>query len=184
MTTSYHFWLLKVNATDGDHHFILGADGVFTDSTGQKWWGSTALKMSKAQVSINGTAPAATVSFSYFQDSDNDDLIAQLKALGPSYLLGRSVGIYLQTFASQEEMMAPTSAPVLMFTYTIGGIRTSIKGGQDRSIELQLEGAFENRKDAKRFVLNETGHSEMLGSTNPSLEFMPGRNDPQRAYFL
>ncbi|PWE48488.1 hypothetical protein DEM26_18240 [Thioclava sp. NG1] len=171
-------WLLlaEIDTPDGPARFWPGTDGVFTDTNGDRWVGSVLLSMPRLQASIGGTAPAGEVTLAYFQDPDSDDLIGQVKALGIEYVEGREIKFYAQPLYTVDDLEAPQEAPVLFMTRTMEKLDYTLKGAADRSITLSFESSFQDRKSARRHILDRRGHSRLLGYDNPSLEFMPTSN--------
>lgn len=167
------FDLVNINTPDGDFGFLMGTDGIFTDVNGKKWVGSTILSVSRLQSAIDGVAPAGSVGMSFFQDPDQVDVIAEIKALGVDYLNGRSITFYWQPFRSQEEFYAPDLPPQQWLQRTMRTLTFKANGALDRSISVGFESWSEDRKAARRIALNTEGHALLTGSPNPSLEFMP-----------
>ena len=165
--------LVNVNTADGDVGFLLGTDGIFTDVTGKRWYGSTLLSASRLQSAINGKAPSGTIGLSYIQDPDQPDLIDQIKAQGGAYLIGRPVTFYWQPLHDMAEFYAPTIAPQMFLSRIMRTVTMTAEGAQTRQISVGFEAWTEDRRAARRIPLNTEGHARILGAPNPSLEFMP-----------
>jgi len=165
--------LCEIDTPDGPARFIIGTDGVFTDVNGNKWYGTQLAGASSLGSAIGGEAPEGSLTLSYFQDPDADDLIAQVRELGLDYIKGRPVTFYLQTINSHSEFSAPTVAPIQWVQRTMRKLVFTANGAQDRSISVTFEAWSEDRRGARRIVLNSEGHAQLIGEANPSLEFMP-----------
>ncbi len=165
--------LCLVDTPDGPARFMLGSDGVFVDSDGNRWVGSQLLSVSSLEAALDGAAPEGTATLSFFQDPEADDLIAEIREQGADYIDGRSITFLVQPIRSQAEMMAPTTPPKQWMQRTMRELTFSANGAQDRSITVGFEAWSENRRAARRIVLNTEGHARLTGSANPSLEFMP-----------
>lgn len=165
--------LVDVETTEGSFGFLVGTDGKFTDVNGKVWWGSTILSASAIESALNGASPSGTLSLSYFQDPSQPDLIAQLQALGPDYVIGNTVTFYWQPLLSVAEFYAPTIEPQRLVTRTIREMTMRAAGAQDRVITLGFESWAEDRRTARRITFSQEGHEQLLGTSNPSLEFRP-----------
>ncbi|EEX09629.1 conserved hypothetical protein [Ruegeria lacuscaerulensis ITI-1157] len=165
--------LCEIDTPDGPARFIIGTDGVFTDVSGNQWWGSQLIGVGSLASALNGEAPAGSVTLSFFQDPDADDLIAQIRELGDDYVKNRPITLFKQHFGSMSEMYAPKTAPVPWLQRTMKTISYQFSGAQDRSIVVGFEAVTENRRAARRIILNTVGHSQLLGYENPSLEYAP-----------
>lgn len=165
--------LVNINTPDGDFGFILGTDGIFTDVTGKVWYGSQLLQSPNLELVIGGAAPSGSLSLSFFQDPLAPSLVADIKALGLDYIKGRAITFYVQPIRSMAEFSAPTTAPLQWMQRTIRALTFSLSGAQDRTISVSFEAFTENRRGARRILLNTEGHAEIIGTANPSLEFMP-----------
>ena len=175
--------LVNINTPDGDFGFMMGTDGKYVDANGKEWIGSTVLSVSRLQSAIDGVAPAGSVGVSFFQDPDDADLIAEIKALGVDYLNGRDITFSWQPIRSTEEMYAPKVAPQQWLQRTMRTLSFKANGALDRSISIGFEAWSEDRKAARRLVLNTEGHATITGSSNPSLEFMPTDNFEEEKLF-
>ncbi|UWQ59969.1 hypothetical protein K3722_07515 [Leisingera caerulea] len=165
--------LCEIDTPDGPARFIIGTDGVFTDINGNQWFGTQLASVSSLASALDGQAPEGSLTLSFFQDPDADDLIAQVKALGLDYIRGRPITFYVQPINSQAEFSAPTAAPVQWMQRTMRTLVFSASGAQDRSISVTFEAWSENRRASRRIILNTEGHAKLIGEENPSLEFMP-----------
>jgi hypothetical protein len=165
--------LCNINTPDGDFGFMPGTDGKFTDVNGKEWLGSTILTISRLQSAIDGVAPSGSVGMSFFQDPDQPDLIAEIKRLGIEYVDGRPITFYWQPIRTPEEFYAPTTPPVQWLQRTMRTLSFRANGALDRSVTLGFESWSEDRKAARRIILNTDGHAKLIGAANPSLEFMP-----------
>ena len=153
--------------------FMLGADGRFTDIDGHVWYGSVLLAASGLDSAIDGRAPSGELSLSYFQDPDEPDLAAQILAQGPAYVAGRPATFYIQPLAQMSEFWAPAVAPLPWLQRTMRLITIRATGASRREIAVSVESAFEDRASARRLAYNTAGHATLIGSANPSLEFVP-----------
>jgi len=167
------FELANINTPDGDFGFLLGADGIFTDINGKKWYGSQLISTNKLEYAINGKSPAGEITMSFFQDPDAPDVIQQLKALGSDYINNRLITFYIQPLTSMEDMYKPTIAPYKIATRVMRTIRLTAAGAQNRTIVLTFESAWENRRRMKRRVYNTVDHQRYIGGFDPSLSFIP-----------
>jgi len=165
--------LCEIDTPDGPARFMIGADGLFTDTSGNEWYGSQLASVSSLGSAIGGAAPEGSLTLSYFQDPDAADLISQVKDLGLDYIAGRSITFYVQPINSQTEFYAPTVAPHQWMQRTMRTLVFTANGAQDRSISVTFEAWSEDRRSARRIVLNTEGHAKLIGEANPSLEFMP-----------
>lgn len=179
----YSFPLVDVETDDGSFGFIPGRDGIFTDVNGKKWYGSALIDLPDLGLSINGTAPTGQISMSFFQDPDAPDLIGQIRELGLEVIEGRPLTIYIQPMNGPEEMYAPVFPPVAVMTRTMRSLSNTADGEVQRSITVTFESPFEDRKTARRRILNTQGHAEILGAPNPSLEFMPTNDFQEQKLF-
>jgi hypothetical protein len=165
--------LVELDTPDGPARFIIGTDGMFTDTSGNVWTGSQLIKVSSLQAALDGKAPEGSLTLSFFQDPNADSLIEQIKDLGVDYIAGRPITFYFQPIRSQAEFSAPTIAPIQWMQRTMRTLTFKAGGAQDRSITLSFEAWAENRRTARRIMLNTEGHKSLIGETNVSLEFMP-----------
>ena len=165
--------LCEIDTPDGPARFIIGTDGVFTDVNGNKWYGTQLANVSSLGSAIGGEAPEGSLTLSFFQDPDADDLIAQVKELGLDYIKGRPITFFLQPINSHPEFQAPSVPPIQWVQRTMRKLVFTANGAQDRSISVTFEAWSEDRRGARRIVLNSEGHAQLIGEANPSLEFMP-----------
>lgn len=165
--------LCELDTPDGPARFIIGADGVFTDVDGNKWYGTQLASVTSLESALEGRAPEGSITLSYFQDPDADDLIAQIKALGSDYIKGQPIRFYFQPIGSQAELYNPKVAPIQWMQRTQRSLTYRFSGAQDRSIVLGFEAWTENRRAARRTVMNTEGHAKLIGEKNPSLKYMP-----------
>lgn len=175
--------LVNIDTPDGDAGFILGQDGQFTDINAKTWWGSQALTVPKLQTAINGVAPAGRLRFAWIQDPSAPDLIDQLRDLGLAYIDGREITFWLQPLNSVAEFQAPVLAPELHTTRIMRSIDYGGQGAAGRWIEIGFEAWTEDRKAARRVVMNTEGHKTLTGTANPSLTYMPTENFEEEALF-
>ncbi|WP_245597408.1 hypothetical protein [Leisingera caerulea] len=146
---------------------------MFTDINGDKWFGTQLASVSSLASALDGQAPEGSLTLSFFQDPDADNLIAQVKELGLQYIKGRPITFYIQPINSQSEFYAPAVAPVQWLQRTMRTLVFRESGAQDRSISVTFEAWSENRRASRRIILNTEGHAKLIGEENPSLEFMP-----------
>jgi hypothetical protein len=165
--------LCAIETADGTARFIIGTDGVFTDSNSNVWYGSQLIAVNNLELAMDGNAPAGSVTLSYFQDPNATDLVDQVKSLGLDYVAGRNITFYVQPIRSQAEFYAPTIAPIQWMQRIMRTMTFSANGAQNRSISVSFESWSEDRKSARRIILNTEGHARLIGSANPSLEYMP-----------
>lgn len=165
--------LCEIDTADGTARFMTGVDGVFVDTDGRQWWGSQLIEVSSMESALGGVAPPGTITLSFFQDPNADDLVAQMRELGLEYIEGREIRFFVQPIKSQAEFYAPKAPPVRWMTRVMRTLSASANGAQDRSIKTGFEAWSENRKSARRITLNTEGHAKLIGRENPSLEFMP-----------
>ncbi|GHF71211.1 hypothetical protein [Seohaeicola zhoushanensis] len=165
--------LCEIDTVDGPARFMIGADGVFIDVLGRQWYGSQLASVSSLESAIGGKAPEGSITLSFFQDPNAVDLVAQVRALGLDYVRDRDVTFFIQPIGSHAEFYAPTRAPIQWLRRTARSLTFSASGAQDRSITLAFEAWSENRRAARRIVLNTEGHAKLIGQPNPSLEFIP-----------
>jgi hypothetical protein len=167
--------LVSIDTPDGEARFIIGQDGKFTDASENVWWGSSLISAGDLEMSIGGTAPSGAITLAYNIDDTvgAPSLIADLRALGRSYVSGRSVTFWLQLLQTVEQFHAPVLAPIPLAVRVATSLSFQIEGPQRRAISLGIEGPFANRNTARGYVYNTADHARLIGSDNPSLEFMP-----------
>ncbi|MGB1215863.1 MAG: hypothetical protein ACPG4X_21015 [Pikeienuella sp.] len=165
--------LCEIDTPAGAQRFMIGTDGLFIDVNGNGWFGSELIGVTNLASAIGGNAPSGSVTLTFIQDPDEVDLISEVRALGMDYINGRSIKFFFQPIKSQAEFYAPTIAPIQFMERKMRTLTFAASGAQDRSITLGFEAWSEDRKSARRTILNTEGHSRMLDEYNPSLEFMP-----------
>lgn len=165
--------LCEIDTADGTYRFFIGQDGVIKDANGDEWIGSALASVSSMESAIGGVAPSGTISMSFFQDPDESNLIQQIKELGVDYVAGREIRFYVMPISSPEEMVNMTRTPIKWLTRKSRRISYAFSGAQNRSITLSFEGWAEQRRAARRIVLNTDGHKKLTGKENPSLRYMP-----------
>lgn len=168
--------LVEFDTPDGVSRFGVGFDAKFTDTSGNDWWGSQLISAGSLEYPTNGEAPEMSVTLSYFQDPDADDVVAQVRAMGLEYLKGRAVRFYVQPIGQMTHFQAPTMPPILIATRYVSSLSVQFEGDLSRSITIGVEGAFAARRTARGWNYTTTDHAVMLGSSNPSLELMPTNN--------
>ncbi|NBE05925.1 hypothetical protein [Paragemmobacter ruber] len=178
--------LANVNTPDGDYGFLLGEDGRFTDTTGKVWVGSRLLDVPAQEMSINGTAPAGSITMNYFRDPDraDDPLMAQVQALGADYVRGRPITFLVQPLFAQSDLWQPQVAPLPLARLTMQSIRFGINGPVQRSLTLTYEGVYAGRNEARGWFYTTEDHAKLLGGVaNPSLRFAPQDNrQPEKLF--
>jgi hypothetical protein len=168
--------LVSIDAPSGLARFIIGQDGRFTDTSGNAWVGSQLIEAGGITLSRDGSAPAASLTLSYFQDPDAPDLIEQIQESGDTAISGSVVRYYLQPINDIAEFYAPVFAPILRATRVAAGLSFTMEGDVARSITVSLEGPFRARASRRGFLYTVDDHARLVGSANPSLEFMPTNN--------
>jgi hypothetical protein len=149
--------LCEMDTPDGPMRFMIGADGVFTDVNGNKWYGTQLASVSSLESALEGRAPEGSITLSYFQD----------------YIKGRAIRFFFQPIGSMAELYQPKHPPKQWMQRTMRSLRFSASGAQDRSISLGFEAWTEKRRAAGRLVMNTEGHARLTGAPNPSLKFAP-----------
>ncbi len=165
--------LCEIDTPDGPQRFIIGADGVFTDVNENKWYGTQLASVSSLESALEGRAPEGSITLSYFQDPDADDLISEVKALGIDYVKARAIRFFFQPIGSMAELYKPKRPPRQWMQRTMRSLHFKSSGAQDRSISLGFEAWTEKRRAARRIVMNTEGHAKLIGEANPSLSFAP-----------
>ena len=165
--------LCEMDTPDGPMRFMIGADGIFTDVNGHKWYGTQLASVSALESALEGRAPEGSITLSYFQDPEADDLISEVKALGVDYIRGRAIRFFFQPIGSMAELYKPKHPPKQWLQRTMRSLRFSASGAQDRSISLGFEAWTEKRRAAGRLVMNTEGHAKLIGAPNPSLKYAP-----------
>lgn len=175
--------LIEVETPDGPMRYMAGIDGVFRDSQGREWVGSQLLQASEVEWSRSGEAPEGVIALSFFQDPDAPDLIAQVRALGADYLEGRKVRYFVQPIRSMSEFYAPVLPMILIATRTAGSVSYEMQGDIARRMTLSVEGPMAGRRAARSRFYTVEDHSRLVGSANPSLQFMPLEPREEEALF-
>jgi hypothetical protein len=165
--------LADIDAPSGLARFMIGTDGVFTDTSGNSWVGSQLIEAAPPVLSRDGTAPEASITLSYFQDPDAGDLIDEIKESGDIAIRGSRVRFFLQPIGEVEEFYAPVYPPVLRATRTAEGLRIEAQGDTVRKITLTLEGPYRSRVSRRGFFYTVDDHARLIGAANPSLRYMP-----------
>lgn len=166
--------LVALDTPDGIVRFLLGTDGIFTDSLGRAWYGSQLLSLSGMESAINGVAPAGQVGMSFFQDpASPSSVLAQLREYGADYLDGRTIDFFIQPLAGAAENYAPKVPPVQWARRVMRQIGFKLNGPQEREAWVGFEAWSEGRRTARRLAMNTEGHAALIGEANPSLEFIP-----------
>lgn len=175
--------LVELDTTEGTVRLWIGEDGIFIDTSGNQWTGSKLLSVSEIEYSINGSAPAVTLGFSFIQDPDAEDLIAAVSELGVAAVKGRPARFYIQYLRSMNEFYKPFYAPDLITQRSMTNIDYIFDGPQIRGLSLTVEAAFNLRSKPVGSRYNTVDHSRRVGHDNPSLEFMPTNNNDEEALF-
>lgn len=165
--------LCLIDTSEGPARFIIGTDGVFVDVNDDQWVGSQLVSVGGLQAAIDGIAPSGSVTLSFFQDPNAPSLIQELRDQGQGYVAGRDITFLVQPIRSQSEFSAPTTAPIPWMTRTMRTLSFAANGAQDRQISVGFEAWSEDRRAARRVVLNTEGHARLIGAANPSLKFIP-----------
>lgn len=165
--------LVNISTPDGDFGFMMNVDGVFRDVNGKEWWGSTLFQSGDLDMSINGSAPAGSLSMSFFEDPDQGDLVKEIKQLGAEYVSGRPLTFYKQALRSLDELSNPEFPPIPFLQRKMVGISASVLGPYQRSLSVSFEGPFSGRNSASGLCLTTEDHSALIGEQNSSLRFMP-----------
>lgn len=142
--------LCEIDTPDGPARFIIGSDGVFTDTNGNQWWGSQLIGAQSLASALNGDAPAGSVTLAFFQDPDAPSLISEVRALGLDYIKDRPITFYVQPLMDMGEMYAPATPPIQWMQRTMKTLTFSFNGAQDRSITVGFEAWAEDRRAARR----------------------------------
>jgi hypothetical protein len=169
----YALDLVSVDTVDGVFRFIIGADGIFTDSTGNAWVGAKLIRASDMRVSTQGESPSGSLTLSFIQDPDQPDLIGQVKALGTDYIKERDIVFWVQAFNSVDEFFAPVRPPTRFVTRKGSHIEYQAEGEAQRRIILHFEGPFTGRNAAPGLQYTVADHARLIGAPNNSLRLMP-----------
>lgn len=165
--------LVSITTDDSTFRFLLGIDGILTDKDGNRWLGSQLLDSSELRLSIQGEAPAGTLSLSFIPDPEDGDLIAQIRALGTDYVRGRDIEFWVQPILSMGELFAPTLPPKRWLVRKAAHIEFDLSGALERRITLAFEGPFTGRNTAPGLQYTVADHARLIGAANSSLRFMP-----------
>ncbi len=166
--------LVLMDTPDGPFRFILAADGKFTDTAGNVWWGSQLFGRPRIEQPINGRAPAIVFTISYFFDPDlGDDLAEKVMELGSDYVKGRNLKMFKQFLFSHNDLYQPVLAPIPRATFEMRHISTRLTGPVERAIALTCETSSAGRNLRRGLIANTLGHAALVGHPNPSLSFMP-----------
>ncbi len=165
--------LCEVSTQDGPQRFMIGTDGIFKDVNRSNWIGSQLISASSMSSALNGDAPSGSLTLSFFQDPKATSLISEVKALGLDYVSGRPIKFFFQPIRNEREFYKPSIAPIQWRQRTMRTITYAMGGAQDRSITLSFEAWPEDRRGARRIILNTEGHATLIGEENPSLDHMP-----------
>lgn len=165
--------LASIDAPSGLARFMIGQEGIFTDTDGNAWVGSQLIEPSELTLSRGAEAPAGSVSLTYFQDPDAPDLIEQIRTSGDDAIRGSIVRFYLQPLTDIVQFYAPIYPPILRATRVASGLGFEAQGDTVRKIMLSLEGPFRARVSARGLFYTVTDHAALIGEANPSLQYMP-----------
>jgi hypothetical protein len=169
----YALDLVSIDTVDGVFRFLLGVDGIFTDTSGNQWLGAKLISGSDMRVSTQGEAPSGTLTLSFIQDPDEPDLISEVRALGTDYVKDREIIFWVQALASVDEFFAPVVAPTRFLTRSGSHIEFQVEGHAQRSNTLHFEGPFTGRNTAPGFQYTVADHARLIGEANASLRLMP-----------
>lgn len=175
--------LVTIDTPDGTFGFVIGADGIFTDINGMKWYGSQLIQAGDDEFATEGNAPSGQITMSFFQDPAAPDVISQVRELGADYVDGRDLIQWVLPMKSQAEFYAPTVAPIRVMTRTMRQVVLNLQEGQQRTIGVTYEASFERRRDRRRLIWNTTDHALLIGGANPSLQFVPQIYDQEEKLF-
>lgn len=175
--------LVKIYTTLGEGNFLIGDNITFTDMNGTPWYGCKLIKVSRLQSAINGIAPTGEIKLSFIQDPEDTDLITELQTYGDSTIKGQKIEFYIQPINAVEDFYAPKLAPQLFLTRIMRSVRFSSSGAQEREAAITFESWSERRNAARNITYSTVGHSELIGYTNPSLEFMPTTDFKEQKLF-
>lgn len=176
--------LLEMDTTEGTLRFLLHDDGRFQDINGNWWLGSKLMSVSEVDMSINGTAPAFEATFSFIQDPDEPDLIQNIENMGGvSVIKNRTARFYEQLIGRTDEFFKPVSEPELITQRKMLNLTTKFDGPQIRTLGVTMEGPFALRSKPTVGTYNTDDHSRLVGSSNPSLEFMPKNSIDEQPFF-
>lgn len=175
--------LIELDTAQGFIRFFKGEDGLFTDTNGVQWIGSSLISLGEISVPRNGAAPSFEIGVSYTPDPDGGDLISIVRQYGVAAVVGRSLKIYFQYFGGTEEMFAPIEAPYLLATYTMQKLNYSVNGPKQRSVSVVCEGAFPLRSKPANGRYTVADHQRRTDSSDVSLKFMPTNSFDEEPLF-
>lgn len=175
--------LVSIEAPSGLARFMVGQEGVFRDRDGNAWYGSQLISASALAWSRDGKAPAGGLTLSYFQDPTAPDLIERLREGGDLEIRGAPVRFYIQPVNDRAELYAPRFAPILIATRAAGPVTVEIINDLQRSLSLAIEGPVALRRTARGLNYTVSDHARLIGSPNPSLEYMPQIARPEEKLF-
>lgn len=175
--------LVHLNTAIGPARFILNEDGFFRDTSGNVWTGSKLISVSEIEYSVNGSAPAIELSFSFIQDPDSEDLVQAVKDMGLAAVKGRDATFYIQYLSAFGEFFKPVFPPQKLTVRKMTNIGYSFDGPQIRGLSLTVEGPFNLRSRPLGLRYNTADHSRRVGHDNPSLEFMPNNQFDDQPLF-
>lgn len=165
--------LVSIDTEDGVFRFLLGIDGILTDVDGNRWIGSQLIDSSELRMSIQGEAPAGTMSMSFIQDPEDGNLVEKVRAFGTDYIRGRDIVFWIQPLLSLSEMFAPSLPPRRWLTRKGGHVEFDLSGAIERRISMTFEGPFTGRNTAPGLQYTVADHQRLIGAANSSLRFMP-----------
>lgn len=165
--------MVELDTAEGVLRFLFGHDGEFIDVEGNRWIGSTLLRIGDVEQSSNGTAPSWEVSLSYAYDPERGpDPLSVIRQYGVAAIDGRPAHLFFQYFSRHEEMLAPVAAPVRVSRHTMRKLTYSIEGPQTRSVAVTCEGPYPLRSRPANGRYTDADQRRRAGG-DPSLEFMP-----------
>lgn len=165
--------LVDIDAPSGLARFMLGQDGVFTDRSGNKWWGSQLIGADAIEWGRDAEAAQATLTLTYYQDPQADSLIEQLRDSGDEAIKGSRVRFFIQPLTDMAQLYAPLFDPVLVSTKTASSLGFSAEGDVVRRLTLTMEGPFAGRRSKRGLYYTVNDHEALIGEANPSLTYMP-----------
>lgn len=167
--------LAALDTSAGILRFGTGFEGTFIDKNGHAWLGSRLISTSSTEFSINGNAPALTLTFAWIQDPDAEDLVAIIRNEGGiAAIKGRPATFYMQYLTRQEDIFAPVHAPVQWFKREMLNLVYTLDGPQQRTVSVVCESDWRLRSKPLGGRYTVIDHARRLGvPNNPSLEFMP-----------
>lgn len=166
--------LVDLDTTGGHIRLLPGEDGIFTDTNGDQWLGSTLISLGDAQGGAsNGSAPTFQVTLNYAYDpSRGTDLLAAVRQYGVDAINGRALTLYFQYFGKHEEMYAPIWSPIRVATYTMRQLIYGLDGDQTRNVAVSCEGPYPLRSKPPNGRYTDADQRRRENG-DPSLEFMP-----------